>query len=365
MNIVTTLLSLASLAVITVSCGNTTVAGATSETTNGIQIAVVSSTGAKVSGASVYLAKANEVRALNNFDTLPVAKTDQSGFFKLETLDTVDYIIEVSDTSGHRAMSRITYNSTLRSHVVDRHIELHLAPIGRLFGTVEKIPGQKVYIQAYGLRRIIETDSTGYFSFKDLPAGDVRIKITTGTEIVSEDPFSVKSNKGTDAGTYTIGTTDEQIVRYILDLNGRQDISVDSVTERQGKNHRITSLDLDSMGINTLPKEIGKLRLTSLTLSRNNLTYVPEELFDLTRLDYLDLSGNKLTSISESIFRLHECSNLDIGENELTSLPNSIVNMENLENVYLNYNHLIHLPAHIKDWVDSNSDDDGWEKTQH
>jgi len=89
-----------------------------------------------------------------------------------------------------------------------------------------------------------------------------------------------------------------------------------------------------------------------LDLSYNNLTSLPEGIFDkLVNLVYFDLSYNKLKSLPEGIFdKLVNLVVFDLSYNKLKSLPEGIFdNIVNLEGLYLNNNHIGSLPEGIFD----------------
>ncbi len=362
MKTVQTTIALFIMALLTVSCGgSSSVAGATSETTNGVVVTAVSATGTGVAKASVYIAKSDELRAIKDNDRAPTMLTDVSGLFSIDSLDTVNYTVEVIDSMGNRAMSNIVYNPTSKKHELSGSNVLTLSPTGRLFGKVEKLSSQKVYVQIFGLHRIIVTDSTGKFSFPDLPAGDLRIKVTAEDVVVADDHFEVKPNRLTDVGTYTIGATDSVIVRYILDANGLDTVTIEEVYSKTKEGYH---LNFDKRGLTTIPAEIGKLRLVELSLAQNKITSIPDELFNLTQLTYLDLSGNKLTELPSSISRLEQCEILDIEDNELTTLPSSITTMVSIEEINLNNNRLTQLPDYIKEWINAHCPDNSWQWKQ-
>jgi hypothetical protein len=63
----------------------------------------------------------------------------------------------------------------------------------------------------------------------------------------------------------------------------------------------VTGLNLQQLGIETLPPEIGKLtNLKSLNLDENKLTELPCEIRNLTQLTSLSISWNEFSSLNYS-----------------------------------------------------------------
>jgi len=72
--------------------------------------------------------------------------------------------------------------------------------------------------------------------------------------------------------------------------------------------------------------------LKGLDLYGNNLTTLPEKIFDkLINLEWLDLSFNNLKNLPEKIFdKLVQLERLDLRRNKLKSLPEKIKNKQGL-----------------------------------
>jgi internalin A len=101
--------------------------------------------------------------------------------------------------------------------------------------------------------------------------------------------------------------------------------------------------------LKTLPPEIGKLRnLTELHLRGNQLTNLPPEIGQLKKLALLDLSTNQLSQLPEEIVQLERLSELYLRENQLTYLPADIAQLSNLKKIDLRANRLDSLPPTIE-----------------
>ncbi|XP_035665248.1 leucine-rich repeat receptor-like protein kinase PEPR1 [Branchiostoma floridae] len=99
-------------------------------------------------------------------------------------------------------------------------------------------------------------------------------------------------------------------------------------------------------GLNLQPQTVnGRLKLD---LSNQDLTSIPEEVFDITDLEFLDVSNNKLSSIPEAIGRLQKLYRLDADGNMLKSLPQAIGSLQKLTHLYVYRNKLANLPPGIE-----------------
>jgi len=105
---------------------------------------------------------------------------------------------------------------------------------------------------------------------------------------------------------------------------------------------RLEKLDLSNNLIAALPRHFGRAmpHLTSLVLTGNGLSALPESVGRLTRLRSLECAGNKLTKLPASIGDLSELSVLDVSGNNLTALPDSIGQLGKLEHLRASGNKL-------------------------
>ncbi len=61
-----------------------------------------------------------------------------------------------------------------------------------------------------------------------------------------------------------------------------------------------------------------------LDLSYEQLTQIPDAVFELTHLTELNLTGNHLKNLPESITKLAHLTQIDLSRNLLSNLPESI-----------------------------------------
>ena len=140
---------------------------------------------------------------------------------------------------------------------------------------------------------------------------------------------------------------DEANPENSLAWNTSSDISTwDEVTVNE--DGLITELDLGNRKITILPDEIKNLSsLEYLDVSFNQLTALPEGISSLSSLKWLYAYNNQLTSLPENIGNLTSLVDLYISDNQLESLPKSLGNLSSLERIAAFNNQLTSLPGEI------------------
>lgn len=149
--------------------------------------------------------------------------------------------------------------------------------------------------------------------------------------------------------------TDEQLLRVIsgaakagitqLDLSYRQ---LTSLPPQIGELTRLTALDLCGNDLVTLPPEIGRLEhLEHLDVRHNRLVAFPAEIGGLECLTSLDLRSNRLASLPLQMARLQGLRALDLRQNRLQVFPQVLLALIGLEELHLWSNPLVTLPLEI------------------
>ena len=82
--------------------------------------------------------------------------------------------------------------------------------------------------------------------------------------------------------------------------------------------------------------------------TNNQLTSLPAEMAELTKLKSLQLAGNRFTELPAVIFKLTALESLGFYGNQVASLPSEIGNLRSLRAISLEYNQLASLPPEIK-----------------
>jgi GTPase SAR1 family protein len=126
------------------------------------------------------------------------------------------------------------------------------------------------------------------------------------------------------------------------------DISIESLQDLidllNTKTHLLQNTTAISLRLNELSEipdfvfEAKKLR--RLELKRNNLKTIPDKIKQLHRLEYLDISDNYLERICDGILELRELRDLVIHRNRIQSIPKSINRLLHLRS-FIAYNNRI------------------------
>ena len=130
-----------------------------------------------------------------------------------------------------------------------------------------------------------------------------------------------------------------------LDLSGNQ---LTDLPDSLGNLTALTTLDLSVNQLTRLPDSLDTLRsltaLTTLDFTRNQLTQLPDSFGSLTALTQLNLRGNQLTRLPDSFGNLTALTTLHLSGNLLALLPDSFGNLTALTTLGLGDNQLAQLP---------------------
>lgn len=96
----------------------------------------------------------------------------------------------------------------------------------------------------------------------------------------------------------------------------------------------MTTLQLYSNGIQSIPEEIGNLnKLRALRMIDNELTALPVGIGNLSAMEYLVFHNNDLTQIPPTIGNLTELIELDLTFNDLNAIPEEIGTLTKLKSL--------------------------------
>jgi len=140
----------------------------------------------------------------------------------------------------------------------------------------------------------------------------------------------------------------QETAKKVLELLRRVDDGYALTEDELWILKKISVVDFSGLGLEKLPKSIGKLsQLTMLYVNENQLTNLPEGIGALSQLTGLDVSKNQLISLPESIGALSQLVELDVSSNQLTSLPENIGALSQLTELNVSKNQLTSLPESI------------------
>ncbi|PKV51195.1 leucine rich repeat (LRR) protein [Aquimarina sp. MAR_2010_214] len=220
-----------------------------------------------------------------------------------------------------------------------------------------------------------EIDETTHTITATVPSGTdvtaLKPTIALSAQQATVSPGNEVTQDFTNALTYTVtagdSTTQEYTVTVVVQLSDREiliklyntnlnntlgwnltDQTMDSWSGVTHQNGNVTGLNLRNKNLTVIPMEIGNLtKLWYLSLEGNSLTSIPSEIGNLTNLTRLFLGNNSLTSFPSQIGNLTKLTILHLGNNSLTSISQEIGNLANLTDLKLNNNSLTSFPSQI------------------
>lgn len=120
-----------------------------------------------------------------------------------------------------------------------------------------------------------------------------------------------------------------------------------SLPEELGQLLNLKTLDLHRNSIEKLPASIGCLKeLKNLDVSGNELQLLPAELGELTLLQTINVNCNKLTEMP-SVASLKNLSRFDVSHNQLSELPDGIYELEHLAEIHASNNQITTIDANV------------------
>ncbi|TEA42271.1 hypothetical protein DBR06_SOUSAS1810030, partial [Sousa chinensis] len=173
--------------------------------------------------------------------------------------------------------------------------------------------------------------------------GVQRIKAGESVGMMSDSPCSVRSHVNafqilSFLCLYNLASLElrENLLTYLPD----------SLTQLR----RLEELDLGNNEIYNLPESIGALlHLKDLWLDGNQLSELPQEIGNLKNLLCLDVSENRLERLPEEISGLTSLTDLVISQNLLETLPDGIGKLKKLSILKVDQNRLTQLPEAVGD----------------
>jgi hypothetical protein len=175
------------------SCSNNNVAGTGSETDTGCAVAglIQYADRSYVAGADVILHDQRLIKRITLGKRLASSalirsgstKTNINGFFRIDSVDTGGYLVEINDhdTLGAVLPAKVNKGDTLVT------VNGTLTHCGTIIGRVDtsEYHGSKtaqIYLPELG--RTITIDSLGYFTINNLPAWNYYLRLAVGDSIV-------------------------------------------------------------------------------------------------------------------------------------------------------------------------------------
>ncbi len=306
--------------------------------------------------------------------------TDARGDFAIAATRTKRYnLVSRSKRWAVGILPGISLTDTDSVHVTDT-----LVSLGGLRGRVtadSSLGGGTAVVYVPGTPFITTADDTGAFVLSELPSDTLEIHfayapadtdtVTRIDTVIRVQPPSDDTadigEVGLDSGTVRgAGSwkSDSIAVRTILDANGLNSVAVGDVST-PSSDGRIGALDLEGLGLDTLPSVVGGLdSLHTLLVKDNRLKGLPSETAHLSKLVTLDAEANSLLELPAGVGELPLLRMLNLRSNDLRSLPGTVVQLERplFSHLYLEGNFLCALPDSIRAWADGQQP--GWHVSQ-
>jgi hypothetical protein len=140
--------------------------------------------------------------------TLADVATNDSGAFRIDSLEPGEYVIEIRDTAGMAV--RMPFTVTGLTPKLDLGTTL-LKATGSVTGVFVSPDGIKgrTWVQVYGLERLALADSTGRFRMDSLPEGTYTLRALNSAPAVNPldvDAVPAKPSLSTDIGAVKLGS---------------------------------------------------------------------------------------------------------------------------------------------------------------
>jgi hypothetical protein len=286
--------------------------------------------------------------------------TDRAGMYAIDSVEPGEYIVEVGDPDDHGALVEAYVEPASGIQMLDPAILRERGSLsGRLVQGGQAVAGAWIHI--YGMQRSLASDASGRFAFGDLPEGRYRLVIRRPrpygyTATLALSGITVEAGAARQLGNLELPAgcadylCDSLVVRHILDRNGKDSVSVDSVALRaSGANGpgRIEELDFTRLGVAVLPEIQDLTALSRLELDNNGLEALPVEVTRIVALEYLSVNNNRLTSLPREIGNLKFLTWLHLYNNNLDTLTPAVGSLTSLRYITLSYNLLRSLPAEM------------------
>lgn len=156
------------------------------------------------------------------------------------------------------------------------------------------------------------------------------------------------------AWLFTINDSKQKNVRKkITELCN--EISNDKVSSSYKSNNSIISTDkkgkylwLQNKGLTSLPNDLGKLDIYKAILTGNDLTEIPNQVFEISSLQNLIVAVNPIKDFPCELNRLKRLKSISIAKTEITEINCDLSKLDSLEHFDISRNNLNNLPNEIK-----------------
>ncbi len=297
------------------------------------------------------------------------AVTDTFGNFRIDSIDTGSYSIEINFNDSIGTMSYVAISKGDR---VKSLSTINLLPLATISGSIDismnSIDVNYSYIKIIGLERNVKPDSTGFYSVR-VPSGRHHLYFQNdSSELIIHlgpgEPKTVDIKIRDNRRPNDPLTNDSIMLRALLDSLDISQSAFDSVSRFD--NGKLILLDLSKRELQRIDIHLIRFpRLRQLHLNDNKLGDTFNLPSDFSRgLEKLDLKNNNIMKISNNISSLDCLQFLDLSFNRLTTLPPSITSLR-LYTFDISYNAIDSATLSLDQIQWLNTNDPDWSSTQN
>lgn len=246
----------------------------------------------------------------------------------------------------------ITELATL-STVVENKLQEHQKKLER----AEKIRVEKVRDSLAWLKAVQFNSIDSYRDYLENPlnkkyTSEAKTKAdellwNSTTELKSKEPFERYSKEGINSNLI-------EKANYYLEYWDITSIDWESSPDKIASIDylpfyvNVTSVNLSANNLTILPEKIGNLINTDdFNINDNNLIKLPSSIGNMTKLKFFKAKNNKINELSNEIGNLTNLEELNLQGNKLKELPKVFTKLSRLEKLNLSNNPLESLPENI------------------
>jgi len=113
-------------------------------------------------------------------------------------------------------------------------------------------------------------------------------------------------------------------------------------------NVNTTKIDLSNQNLTKIPEEIFEFKnLKKLILRNNKIKVIPQEIEKLKKLETLELSGNNINNFYSKVCTLKKLKILNLNNNKIKTIPIQIKQLTNLLSLHFANNSIFELPKEV------------------
>lgn len=158
---------------------------------------------------------------------------------------------------------------------------------------------------------------------------------------------SSSSSKEINAFSITIEEKDARLSAWMEQGKSSEDRATAGERILEVRSTKKTTLDLESLGLTTLPDEVYSFTfLHRLVIRNNKISQLSKDIGNLTLLTSLDISKNNIEELPEEIEKLTSLTWLHVYTNNIKKFPEAL-NLLCLYNFLFYNNNFINLPSFI------------------